>query len=81
MEGIETRGKAIECVSCGRVFYLDAQQERWFNAKRLTLPVRCRSCHNARRRKQDIDPEEARARDEAFERTMKAAKDEIAKWK
>lgn len=80
MDGIETRGRSIQCVACGRVFYLTDQEERWFNAKRLTLPVRCRSCQRARRRERDMDPERVRAWNEAFEATMRAGEAEIERW-
>ena len=83
MSEVEIRGQSIECVSCGGIFYLTAQEEQWFAAKQLALPVRCRNCRKARRWKHaiDVDSEKVKARDEAFELTMSNARKVINKYR
>ena len=83
VEQIEIRGQSIECVSCGALFYLTAQEEQWFTAKRLSLPARCRNCRKTRRWKHtiDVDSEKVKARDEAFELAMRNAQKVINKYR
>jgi NAD-dependent SIR2 family protein deacetylase len=82
MEGVEPRGRSIECIDCHRVFYLTAEEERWRNMNQLTLPVRCPKCRKARRQKHtiDIDSEKVKARDKSFDEAMARARQVIQKY-
>ena len=80
MDQIEIRGETVECEICGASFYVSAGQQLRWNQMGVEVRHRCPLCRKEGRRTKNIG-HQPRFNEEDFNRVMKAAKDEIAKWK
>ena len=45
----------IECVDCGYVFEVSAEEQAWYEEKGFTLPKRCHKCRKTRRNNKSKD--------------------------
>lgn len=77
MDAIECRGGVLECTECGETFYVSAEQEAWFSKMGFQKPKRCPLCRKRRGRK---IADKCEVSDAEFERIMKAARGELARW-
>ena len=50
IEKIDTVDKQLTCLDCGREFTFASGEQRYFWAKGLSEPKRCKSCRMLRRR-------------------------------
>jgi NAD-dependent SIR2 family protein deacetylase len=80
VESVEIRGATVECEICGASFYVNAEQQLRWNQMGVEVRRRCPLCRKEGHRTKNIHYE-SHFNDEAFNRVMKAAKDEIARWK